>query len=304
MLRLSEKKYLCGMSHKAGFVNIIGKPNVGKSTLMNALVGEQLSIISAKAQTTRQRIMGIISGEDFQIIYSDTPGILTPAYELHKVMMQYVQTALEDADIVLFVTDLTDTLDDHPLLLRLAQLEIPLLLAINKVDLYKQADVVAKMSYWQEKLPKAELFPISALEKFNLERLFDVIMERLPEHPAYFDKEELTDKSERFFAAEIIREKIFLNYAQEIPYCCDVGIISFKEEANIIRINAEIYVERDSQKGIIIGKGGTMLKKVGTQARIDMEQFFRKKVFLEQHVKVVPDWRNQKNKLEKLGYVA
>ncbi|WP_448518174.1 GTPase Era [Rhodoflexus sp.] len=292
------------MSHKAGFVNIIGKPNVGKSTLMNALVGEQLSIISAKAQTTRQRIMGIISGEDFQIIYSDTPGILTPAYELHKVMMQYVQTALEDADIVLFVTDLTDTLDDHPLLLRLAQLEIPLLLAINKVDLYKQADVVAKMSYWQEKLPKAELFPISALEKFNLERLFDVIMERLPEHPAYFDKEELTDKSERFFAAEIIREKIFLNYAQEIPYCCDVGIISFKEEANIIRINAEIYVERDSQKGIIIGKGGTMLKKVGTQARIDMEQFFRKKVFLEQHVKVVPDWRNQKNKLEKLGYVA
>jgi GTP-binding protein Era len=292
------------MTHKAGFVNIIGKPNVGKSTLMNALVGEQLSIISSKAQTTRQRIMGIISGEDFQIIYSDTPGILTPAYELHKVMMQYVQTALEDADIVVFVTDLADTLDDHPLLTRLTHLEIPLLVAINKIDLCKQDDIIAKMQYWQEKLPKAEIIPVSALEKFNLERFFAAIMERLPEHPPYFDKDELTDKSERFFAAEIIREKIFLNYSQEIPYCCDVGIVSFKESDDIIRISAEIYVERESQKGIIIGKAGSMLKKVGTQARSDMEQFFRKKVFLEQHVKVVPDWRNQKNKLEKLGYVA
>jgi GTP-binding protein Era len=292
------------MTHKAGFVNIIGKPNVGKSTLMNALVGEQLAITSAKAQTTRQRIMGIISGEDFQIVYSDTPGILTPAYELHKVMMQYVETALEDADIVLFVTDLTDTLDNHPLISRLAHLEVPLLLVINKIDLGKQNEVVAKMQYWQEKFPQAELIPVSALEKFNLERLLAAIMEHLPEHPPYFDKEELTDKSERFFAAEIIREKIFLNYSQEIPYCCDVGIISFKESDDMIRISAEIYVERDSQKGIIIGKGGAMLKKIGTQARIDMENFFRKKVFLEQHVKVLPNWRNQKSKLEKLGYMA
>lgn len=292
------------MTHKAGFVNIIGKPNVGKSTLMNALVGEQLAITSAKAQTTRQRIMGIISGEDFQIVYSDTPGILTPAYELHKVMMQYVETALEDADIVLFVTDLTDTLDNHPLISRLAHLEVPLLLVINKIDLVKQNEVVAKMQYWQEKFPQAELIPVSALEKFNLERLLAAIMEHLPEHPPYFDKEELTDKSERFFAAEIIREKIFLNYSQEIPYCCDVGIISFKESDDMIRISAEIYVERDSQKGIIIGKGGAMLKKIGTQARIDMENFFRKKVFLEQHVKVLPNWRHQKSKLEKLGYMA
>lgn len=292
------------MTHKAGFVNIIGKPNVGKSTLMNALVGERLSIISAKAQTTRRRIMGIISGDDFQIVYSDTPGILTPAYELHKVMMQYVETALEDADILLLVTELSDTLDDHPMLPRLAKLEIPLLLVINKIDQCKQEEVIAKMSYWQEKLPHAEIIPVSALERFNLERLFAAIMERLPEHPPFFDKDELTDQSERFFAAEIIREKIFLNYSQEIPYCCDVGITAFKESDDIIRISAEIYVERDSQKGIIIGKGGAMLKKVGTQARADMEQFFGKKIFLEQHVKVVPDWRNQKNKLERLGYVA
>lgn len=292
------------MTHKAGFVNIIGKPNVGKSTLMNALVGERLSIISAKAQTTRQRIMGIISGEDFQIVYSDTPGILNPAYELHKVMMKYVEIALEDADIILLVTDLADTLDDHPMLSRIAQAAVPLIVVINKIDLHKQEEVLAKIHYWQERLPHAEIIPVSALEKFNLERLFAAIMEQLPEHPPYFDKDELTDKSERFFAAEIIREKIFLNYEKEIPYCCDVGIVSFKESDDIIRISAEIYVERESQKGIVIGKGGAMLKKVGTQARLDMEKFFRKKIFLEQHVKVVPDWRNQKSKLERLGYVA
>ncbi|MCS7017481.1 MAG: GTPase Era [Cytophagales bacterium] len=292
------------MNHKAGFVNIIGRPNVGKSTLMNALVGEPLSIVSAKAQTTRQRIMGILSGDDFQIVYSDTPGILTPAYELHKVMMQYVHTALEDADIILLVTEMGDVADDYPLLPNLIQSNIPLILVINKIDLHQQTAVVAKIAYWKEKLPQAEIVPVSALEKFNLERLFAAILERLPEHPPYFDKEELTDKSERFFAAEIIREKIFLNYAQEIPYCCDVGIISFKESDDIIRISAEIYVERESQKGILIGKGGNMLKKVGMQARADMEKFFRKKIFLEQHVKVMPDWRNQKSKLERLGYVA
>ncbi|MCS6968259.1 MAG: GTPase Era [Cytophagales bacterium] len=292
------------MSHKAGFVNIIGKPNVGKSTLMNALTGENLSIVTAKAQTTRQRIMGILSGEDFQIVYSDTPGILTPAYELHKIMMKYVRTALEDADILLWVTDLQDKLNDHPLLERLVNIQVPLLVVINKIDLHTQAEVINKINYWQEQLPKAEVIPISALEKFNLQRLFEAIMERLPEHPPYFDKEDLSDKSERFFAAEIIREKIFLNYRQEIPYCCDVGIVSFKESEGLIRISAEIYVERESQKAIVIGEGGSMLKKVGTQARLDMEKFFGKKVFLQQHVKVMPNWRNQKSKLERLGYVA
>jgi GTPase len=290
-------------AHKAGFVNIIGKPNVGKSTLMNALTGERLSIITSKAQTTRHRIMGILSGEDFQIIYSDTPGILKPIYELHKVMMNYVESALEDADIILFVVEVGEKYDeDLPLLQRLAQTQTPLFVVINKIDKSQQEEVVAKMAYWQEKLNPKEVIPVSALEKFNTERVLDQILQYLPAHPAYFDKDEMTDRTERFFASEIIREKIFLNYSQEIPYASDVVIILFQESDNLIRIAAEILVERDSQKGILIGKGGKMLKKVGTDARHDMEAFFGKKVFLEQFVKVEPNWRNQKLKLERLGY--
>jgi GTP-binding protein Era len=290
-------------AHKAGFVNIIGKPNVGKSTLMNALTGERLSIITSKAQTTRHRIMGILSGEDFQIIYSDTPGVLKPVYELHKVMMHYVESALEDADIILFVVEVGESYDeDMPLLKRLANTTTPLFLVINKIDLSQQEEVVAKMAYWQEKLNPKEIIPVSALEKFNTERVLERILHYLPSHPAYFDKDEMTDRTERFFASEIIREKIFLNYSQEIPYACDVVIILFQESGNLLRIAAEILVERDSQKGILIGKGGKMLKKVGIEARHDMEAFFGKKVFLEQFVKVEPNWRNQKLKLERLGY--
>ncbi len=293
------------IAHKAGFVNIIGKPNVGKSTLMNALTGEQLSIITSKAQTTRHRIMGILSGEDFQIIYSDTPGILKPIYELHKVMMGYVESALEDADIILFVVEVGEKYDEEmPLLQRLAHTQTPLFVVLNKIDKSQQEEVVAKMAYWQEKLNPKEVIPVSALEKFNTERVLDLILQNLPEHPAYFEKDEMTDRTERFFASEIIREKIFLNYSQEIPYASDVVIILFQESGTLIRIAAEILVERDSQKGILIGKGGKMLKKVGTDARKDMEAFFGKKVFLEQFVKVEPNWRNQKLKLERLGYGA
>jgi GTP-binding protein Era len=289
--------------HKAGFVNIIGKPNVGKSTLMNVMVGEKLSIITSKAQTTRHRIMGILNGADFQIVYSDTPGIINPHYELHRAMMQFVNVSLEDADVILFVTDIFEKYDEQDVLKKLKTISAPILLLINKVDLAKQEQIEEKIAYWTKVLNAKEIIPISALNNYNIEKVFDKILENLPEHPPYYPKDELTDRSERFFAAEIIREKIFMNYTKEIPYSCEVIVTSFKEEEDIIRISAEILVERPTQKSIVIGKGGEKLKKVGTEARKDLEEFFQKKIFLEQHVKVEPDWRNKKNKLVSLGYI-
>ncbi len=291
-------------THKAGFVSIVGKPNVGKSTLMNAMVGEKLSIITSKAQTTRHRIMGIINGDDFQIVYSDTPGIIEPKYELHKSMMRFVNVSLEDADIVLFVTDIYEKFDEDDVLYKLKKIDhVPIYLLINKIDMAKQDEIDAKILYWKEKLPNVkEVIPVSAKEKFNTDKIFTLIRESIPVHPPYYDKENITDKSERFFASEIIREKIFLNYKKEIPYSAEVVIMSFKDEEKIIYIGAEIYVERDSQKGIIIGPKGMALKKVATEARLDMEKFFGKKVFLETFVKVEPDWRSKEKKLDRFGY--
>lgn len=288
--------------HKAGFVSIIGKPNVGKSTLMNAMVGERLSIITSKAQTTRHRIMGILNGENFQIVYSDTPGILEPQYELHKYMMKFVSSSLEDADIVLLVKEVFEKVEEEEIFNRLRKSNIPLFILLNKVDLAKQEDIEEKRSLWKSILPAKEILPVSALNNFNVEAVFNLILENLPEHPAYYPKDELTDRPEKFFASEIIREKIFMNYSQEIPYSSQVVIVSFKESEDIIRIAAEIYVERNSQKGILIGKNGESLKKVGTEARKDMEVFFNKKVFLEQFVKVEPDWRKNAQKLKNFGF--
>lgn len=289
--------------HKAGFVSIIGKPNVGKSTLMNAMVGEKLSIITSKAQTTRHRIMGILNGEDFQIVYSDTPGIIEPKYELHKSMMRFVNVSLEDADIILFVTDIYEKYDEDDVLKKLKKIDhIPIYLLINKIDKATEAEVEEKILYWKEKLNFKEVIPVSALQNINTDKVFNIIKDTIPVHPPYYDKDNITDKSERFFASEIIREKIFLNYKKEIPYSTEVIITSFKEEDKIIRIGSEIYVERDSQKGIIIGPKGAMLKKVATEARIDMEKFFNKKVFLETFVKVEADWRSQAKKLDRFGY--
>lgn len=289
-------------SFKAGFVSIVGKPNVGKSTLMNRLVGENLSIISPKAQTTRHRIMGIINGENCQIIYSDTPGILEPKYALHEAMMNFVKVSLEDADLVLLVVELGEKFD--PLVFeRFNKLQTPVLLVINKIDLAAGSQVHDKILHWKEHLKGVkEVIPVSAAKGENIAHLLNTIVTHLPLHPPYFPQDELTDKSERFFAAEIIREKIFYTYEQEVPYSCEVVITEFKEEPEIIRMRAEIYVERNSQKGIIIGKGGASLKKVGTEARKSMEDFFNKKVFLETHVKVAADWRKQKNRLKQFGY--
>lgn len=288
--------------HKAGFVSIIGKPNVGKSTLMNQMVGERLSIITSKAQTTRHRIMGIINGEDYQVVYSDTPGIIEPLYALHQSMMQFVESSLEDADIILWVTDIFEQYNEDHVVEKLRQLEAPIFLLINKVDLATQAQVEEKIQYWAENFSFKEIIPISALGNFNIDKVFALILENLPFHPPYFPKDELTDKPERFFASEIIREKIFLNYKQEIPYSTEVVIEAFQEEEALIRIRAEILVERSSQKGIIIGKGGEALKKVGIAARKDLEDFFGKQVFLEQYVKVEDKWRVQPNKLKRFGY--
>ncbi|HOO42316.1 MAG TPA: GTPase Era [Bacteroidales bacterium] len=291
------------MTHKAGFVNIIGNPNVGKSTLMNALVGEKLSIITSKAQTTRHRIMGIVNEPDYQIIYSDTPGILKPNYRLQENMMQFVDTALGDADIILYVTDVVETVTKNPeYIQKLNRIAIPVLIVLNKIDKSSQEEVKALMEQWHSLVPKAELFPVSALERFNLEALFSRILELLPESPPWFEKDRFTDKSLRFFASEIIREKIFLNYSQEIPYSVEVTIEAFIENNQRYDIRAVINVMRDSQKGIIIGKQGSALKRVGTQARLDMEAFFEKKVFLELFVKVVPDWRENKTRLRQFGY--
>ena len=288
--------------HKAGFVSIVGKPNVGKSTLMNQLVGERLSIITSKAQTTRHRIMGILSGENFQAIYSDTPGILNPQYELHKNMMRFVATSLEDADVILFVTDLYEKFEDEGLLKRIQEADVPVIFIMNKVDLAKGSQAEDKVAYWKEFINPAETFIISALEGQGVPDVFEAILRNLPEHPPYFPKEDLTDKPERFFAAEIIREKIFKNYKKEIPYSCEVAVDEFKEEEKIIRMRAIIYVERTSQKGIVIGHQGKMIKKVGIEARQDMETFFQKQVHLETHVKVEADWRKKEQKLKGFGY--
>lgn len=289
--------------HKAGFVNIIGNPNVGKSTLMNALVGERLSIITSKAQTTRHRIMGIVNGEDYQIVYSDTPGILKPAYTLQKSMMEYVDTAIGDADIILYVTDVVEKGDKNKEYIdRLNSVQCPVLIIINKIDLSGQDDVSALAGRWKEAVPDARIFPASALEHFGLEPIFNSILELLPEGEPWYDKDFFTDRNLRFFASEIIREKILNNYSKEIPYCTEVVIEEFKENEDRYDIRAVINVMRDSQKGIIIGSKGSALKRIGTQARIDMEDFFQKKVFLQLYVKVNPHWRDDKRKLSVFGY--
>lgn len=289
--------------HRAGFVNIIGNPNVGKSTLMNALVGEKLSIVTAKAQTTRHRIMGIVNGEDYQIVYSDTPGILKPSYRLQEKMLGFVDSALGDADIILYVTDVVEKKDkNNEYIQKLKNIACPIVLVINKIDVSDQNKVVAMMEEWHNDLPEAEIIPVSAKEKFNLESVFKAIMTRLPESPAWFDKNAFTDRNLRFFASEIIREHILLNYDKEIPYCTEVVIESFKEGTERYDISAVIYVMRNSQKGILIGKGGMALKKLGTAARIEMEDFFQKKVFLSMFVKVDEDWRESRKELRKFGY--
>ena len=293
------------MAHKAGFVNIIGNPNVGKSTIMNALVGEKLSIITKKMQTTRHRIKGIVSGEDFQIVYSDTPGILKPNYKLQESMMKFVDSALVDADIILFVTDVIEKPDKNPdYIEKVRKSNMPVIVLINKIDLSNQEEVTRMFDYWNETFPGANIYPISALEKFNIEPIFDRILELLPEAPPFFPKDELTDKNERFFMQEIIREKILLHYQKEIPYSVEVEVEEFKEEPRIIKIRAIIYVSRESQKGIIIGHQGKMIKRVGTEARKDAEEFFDKKIFLDLFVKVAKEWREQDSQLKKFGYDA
>jgi len=289
--------------HKAGFVNIVGNPNVGKSTLMNTLVGEKISIITSKAQTTRHRIMGIVNGEDYQIVYSDTPGVLVPNYKLQESMLNFSNSALQDADILLYVTDTVEKVDKNAEFLEKVQcIDIPVLLIINKIDLSDQQRLEAQVEELGKLLPKAEIIPISALRKFNVSYVLKRISELLPESPPYFDKDALTDKPARFFITEIIREKILLYYQKEIPYSTEVVVESYEDSAHLVRINAVIYVERETQKGIIIGHGGQALKKVGTEARKDIEAFLGKKVFLEVFVKVEKDWRNKDNKLKAFGY--
>ena len=289
--------------HKAGFVNIIGNPNVGKSTMMNAMVGEKLSIVTAKAQTTRHRIMGIVNTEDWQIVYSDTPGILKPNYRLQESMMNFVDAAIGDADIILYVTDTIEKWDKNAAYVeKLSRIEVPVIVAINKIDISDQEKVTALMAEWKERLPKATVIPVSAKERFNLDSILDTIVGSLPVSPPWFDKDAFTDRNLRFFASEIFREKILENYRDEIPYSCQVEIEQFKEGEERYEISAVIYVMRDSQKGIIIGKGGSALKRTATAARMEMEDFFQKKVFLTTFVKVDPDWRDKKQELRKFGY--
>ena len=289
--------------HKSGFVNIIGNPNVGKSTLMNALVGEKLSIITSKAQTTRHRIMGIVSSEDFQIVYSDTPGILKPSYKLQESMMKFVTGAVADADVILYVTDTVERGERSAGIIdRIRQSGVPAIVVINKIDLTTPEALEALVDKWQGELPEARIVPASAKENFNIEGLFKTILDLLPEGPAFYPKDTLTDKTLRFFASEIIREKILRFYDKEIPYCCEIEIESYKEEPTIDRIAATIYVARDSQKGILIGHKGEKLKRVGQTAREDMEQFLGKKVFLQLFVKVSDDWRNNERQLRRFGY--
>jgi len=290
------------MSHKAGFVSIIGKPNAGKSTLMNALVGEKMSIITPKAQTTRHRILGIVNEPDYQIVFSDTPGIIKPHYALQETMMHQVNGSIVDADLILFVTDINEKYDESDVIEKLQGSLAPLCVIINKIDKSDEETVKAKVEYWQEKLNPKAIFAVSALKDHNVLAVMNFVIEHLPEHPAYYEKDALTDRNDRFFASEIIREKIFKIYEKEIPYSTEVIITAFIEGENLYRISSEIIVERDSQKNILIGKGGETLKKVGTYARKDMEEFFQKKVFLEMFIKVIPDWRSKKNYLKKFGY--
>ena len=291
------------MSHKSGFVNILGNPNVGKSTIMNALVGEKLSIITSKAQTTRQRIMGIVNGDDFQIVYSDTPGILKPRYKLQETMMNSVNLALSDADLIVYVTDVTERgAFEGEYIDKIKESGIPVLVVVNKVDLSNQDELEKIVGEWHGSFPESPVIPVSALKIFNLDVLLNAILAKLPEGEPYFPKDQLTDKIERFFASEIIREKILIHYKKEIPYSVEIEIESFSEEKALIRIRALIHVARDSQKGIIIGHKGSMLKRVGTEARRDMEDFFKKKVFLEIYVKVSKDWRDKSDMLKKFGY--
>lgn len=288
--------------HKAGFVNIIGNPNVGKSTLMNALVGENLSIITSKAQTTRHRIMGIVNGDDFQIVYTDTPGIVNPHYKLHESMMGFVNTALQDADLFLLVTEIGETFKNQEVLRTIVESDVPVILVINKIDLSNQQAILDKIAYWKNQIPRAVVIPCSATERFNIDSIFESIMHFLPENPPYFPKDELTDRSMRFFVSEIIREKILLYYQKEIPYSCEVAVERYEEKDGIDNISALIFVERESQKAILIGYQGKSLKKVGVEARKDIEEFTHKKCFLQLHVKVLKDWRNSDKALRQFGY--
>ena len=311
---------------KSGFVNIIGNPIVGKSTLMNALVGERLSIITSKAQTTRKRVMGIVNGhtserhqagldgrtpeakgvadgEDFQIVYTDTPGIVNPANKLHEQMMGFIGTALQDADLFLLVTEVGETFKNRHVLERVVNSDVPVILVINKIDLSDQETIHQKMAYWQEQIPRAVIVPCSATEGFNVDKIFDLILERLPEHPAYFPTDELTDRTMRFFVSEIVREKILLYYQKEIPYSCEVAVEAYEERDGIDNIACLIYVERESQKAILIGHQGKAIKKLGIEARKDIEEFTGKKCFLTLHIKVLKDWRNSDRALKSFGYV-
>ena len=291
------------MTHKSGFVNIIGNPNVGKSTLMNALMGERLSIITSKAQTTRHRILGLLNGDDFQIVISDTPGIIKPAYALQESMMDFVRTALEDADVLLYMVEIGEkALKDEQLFAKLQKTDTPLLLLLNKIDTSNQETLEQAVAYWKDQLPKAEIHPISALENFGIEALMNRLIELVPEAPAYFPKDQLTDKPERFFVNECIREKILLHYKKEIPYSVEVETEEFKEEEKIIRIRSLILVERSTQKGIIIGHQGKALKRVGVEARADLEKFFGKQIHLELYVKVNKNWRSDAQQLKRFGY--
>lgn len=291
------------MSHKAGFVNIIGNPNVGKSTLMNAFVGEKLSIITSKAQTTRHRILGIVNGDDFQVIFSDTPGIIKPAYELQESMMDFVKSAFEDADVLVYMVEIGEqSLKDEAFFNKIEQADIPVLLLLNKIDRSNQEQLESQVQLWKEKLPNAEIIPISALEGFQVQLVFDRILELLPESPPFYPKDQLTDKPERFFINEKIREKILMHYKKEIPYAVEVETEAFEETEKIIKIRSVIMVERDTQKGIIIGHKGSALKRVGTEARKDLEKFFDKKIHLELYVKVNKNWRSNQNQLKRFGY--
>jgi GTP-binding protein Era len=291
------------MPHKSGFVNIIGNPNVGKSTIMNEMVGEKLSIITSKSQTTRHRIMGIVNTDDYQIVYSDTPGILKPSYKLQEKMMRFVGTAFEDADIILYITDVVETFDKNEQFIeRLSKVNVPILLLVNKIDLSDQEKLEKLVDTWKQRLPDVEIIPICAIKKFNLGHVFNRIVDLLPEGEPFFPKDALTDKTERFFVSEIIREKILLHYRNEIPYSVEIEIEEFKDEEKILRIRAIIHVVRPSQKGILIGHKGESLKRVGTEARLDIEEFFGKKVFIEIFVKVSKDWRNNEKQLRRFGY--
>jgi GTP-binding protein Era len=291
------------MNHRSGFVNILGSPNVGKSTLMNAIIGEKISIITPKVQTTRHRIMGIVNGEDFQIVYSDTPGIIKPGYKLHESMMNEVNTALTDADIIIFVTDVTENPGKRiDYIEKIRTSGIPVIVVVNKIDLSNQSSLEALVRSWENEFSGAPVIPVSALKGFNVDTLLKAITAKLPEGPAYFPKDQLTDRYERFFASEIIREKVFLNYQKEIPYSVEIEIESFKDEGKLLKIRALIHVIRDTQKGIIIGHKGQKLRKTGTEARIEMEEFFGKKVFLEIFVKVTKDWRDKPQILRRFGY--